>query len=133
LSVIENTSLTEEEFEDMNKHTEWEANLFSDSISDLEKLSALIAITHHEKWDGTGYPKRLKGTEIPLVGRIVALADVYDALVSKRVYKEAWDELEVLKYINEQSGKHFDPELVTAFNEIYEVIQAIRERYPDTD
>jgi HD-GYP domain-containing protein (c-di-GMP phosphodiesterase class II) len=125
--------LTAEEFENMKKHTEWGANLFADSISDMEKLSAIIAMSHHEKWDGTGYPKGLKKTEIPLAGRIVALADVYDALVSKRVYKDAWDEHKVLTYINEQSGQHFDPELVMAFTEIYEVIQAIRERYPDTD
>jgi response regulator RpfG family c-di-GMP phosphodiesterase len=127
------TSLTEEEFENIKKHTIWGANLFTDSVSDMDKLSAMIAMTHHEKWDGTGYPTKLKGTEIPIAGRIVALADVYDALVSKRIYKEAWDEQEVLTYLKEQGGKHFDPDVLAAFIEIYDIIQAIRERYPDTD
>lgn len=127
------SSLTDEEFDNMKRHTEWGANLFADSVSDMDKLSAMIAMTHHEKWDGTGYPTNLKGTQIPLEGRIVALADVYDALVSKRVYKKAWNEQEVLTYLNEQGGKHFDPEVVTAFIEIYDVIQAIRKRYPDPD
>jgi Response regulator containing a CheY-like receiver domain and an HD-GYP domain len=127
------SSLTPEEFENMKRHTEWGANLFADSVSDMDKLSAMIAKTHHEKWDGTGYPTNLKGTEIPIAGRIVALADVYDALVSKRIYKEPWSEQEVLEYLKEQGGKHFDPEVVSAFIEIYDVIQAIRIRYSDPD
>ncbi len=125
------TELTPEEFEIMKKHTEHGAHLFTDSVSDMDKLSALVAITHHERWDGTGYPTNLKADEIPLEGRIVALADVYDALVSKRVYKDEWNEAKILKYINKQVGKQFDPDVVTAFNEIYDVIKAIRERYPD--
>ena len=76
-----------------------------------------------------GVPK--KDAEIPITARIVALADVYDALISKRVYKDAWNEDEVLKYIAEQSAKQFDPEVVTAFQEIYPVINAIREKYSD--
>jgi HD-GYP domain-containing protein (c-di-GMP phosphodiesterase class II) len=125
------TELSAAEFENIKKHTEWGANLFADSVSEMDKLSALIALTHHEKWDGTGYPAQLKETEIPLAGRIVALADVYDALASKRVYKDTWDEHEILTYINEQCGKHFDPEVVSAFIEIYDIIQAIRGRYLD--
>jgi HD-GYP domain-containing protein (c-di-GMP phosphodiesterase class II) len=130
--ILNKTSkLTKDEFEKMKKHTECGANLFADSFSDMDKLSSVIALTHHEKWDGTGYPGKLKGNEIPIEGRIVALADVYDALASKRVYKEPWDEQAVLKYLNQQSGIQFDPEVVTAFLEIYEVIQAIKQRYPD--
>jgi HD-GYP domain-containing protein (c-di-GMP phosphodiesterase class II) len=130
--ILKKTSpLTEKEFTEMKKHTQWGAALFADSLSDTDQLSALIAKTHHEKWDGTGYPENLKATEIPLAGRIVALADVYDALISKRTYKNAWDEQHVLEYIISQGGKHFDPEIVESFIEIYDIIKAIRERYPD--
>ncbi len=131
LILKKNSPLTEEEFTEMKKHTLWGASLFSDSISDMDRLSSIIAMTHHEKWDGTGYPDNLKETEIPLAGRIVALADVYDALISKRIYKNAWDEQQVLRYIKDQGGKHFDPEIVEAFIEIYDIIKAIQERYPE--
>ncbi len=137
--------LTEEEFEIMKKHTIFGAQLFENPVSDWDALSAEIAISHHEKWDGSGYMGRVdniyreeiapqigkKGEEIPIAGRIVALADVYDALISKRVYKEPWKEEEVLKYIGEQSGKHFDPDVVKAFFSIYDVIRAIREKYAE--
>lgn len=130
--ILKKTSaLTDEEYSEMKNHTHWGATLFSDSLSDTDQLSALIALTHHEKWDGTGYPRNLKGTEIPLAGRIVALADVYDALISKRIYKNPWDEGRVLEYIQNQSGMHFDPEVVEAFIDIYDIIKAIRERYPE--
>ncbi len=130
--ILKKTSaLTDEEYTEMKNHTHWGATLFSDSLSDTDQLSALIALTHHEKWDGTGYPRNLKGTEIPLAGRIVALADVYDALISKRIYKNPWDEGRVLEYIQNQSGMHFDPEVVEAFIDIYDIIKAIRERYPE--
>ncbi|HBE78053.1 MAG TPA: phosphohydrolase [Firmicutes bacterium] len=125
------SKLTPEEFEKIKKHTECGANLFADSYSDLDKLSALVTLTHHEKWDGTGYPAKLKGDEIPIEGRIVALADVYDALISKRIYKEPWEEHAVLAYIKEQSGIQFDPEIVMAFMETYDIIQAIKQKYPD--
>jgi HD-GYP domain-containing protein (c-di-GMP phosphodiesterase class II) len=131
LILRKNSALTKEEFAEMKKHTLWGATLFSDSVSDMDQLSALIAMTHHEKWDGTGYPQNLKETEIPLAGRIVALADVYDALISKRIYKSAWEEKQVLEYIKNQGGKHFDPEIVEAFIEIYDIIKAIRDRYPE--
>jgi HD-GYP domain-containing protein (c-di-GMP phosphodiesterase class II) len=142
--------LTEHEFNIMKFHTVAGAQLFEDFNSELEQLALEIALTHHEKWDGSGYPgygiaqnnlhwewdtrnmrPGIKGENIPLSGRIVALADVYDALISKRCYKDAWDERDVLKYIREQSGKHFDPSMVDTFFEIYDVIQAIREKYLD--
>jgi response regulator RpfG family c-di-GMP phosphodiesterase len=74
-----------------------------------------MIISHHERWDGQGYPQRLSGDDIPLAGRLMALADVYDALVSKRVYKEGMVHAEVCDYIRAESGKHFDPEIVAAF------------------
>lgn len=123
--------LDDEEFKVMRTHCKQGANLFHGKISELDKLSYDIALTHHEKFDGSGYPRKLKGDEIPLPGRIVALADVYDALVCKRVYKEQWPEEEVLDLVRKESGKHFDPEVVEAFFEVHEVIQAVRNRYPD--
>jgi len=78
----------------------------------------LITGTHHEKWDGTGYPNQLKGTDIPLLGRIMAIADVYDALVSVRPYKKAYSHAEAVQIITEEKGKHFDPVLVDTFLKI---------------
>jgi putative two-component system response regulator len=77
----------------------------------LIQLAHTVALTHHEKWDGTGYPNGLKGDEIPLAGRIVAIADIFDALTSARPYKEAWPVEQAIEFINEQSGKHIDPAL----------------------
>lgn len=125
--------LNEEEYKIMQTHTVKGADLFHDSVSDFDMLSAEVSVTHHEKWDGTGYPKKLKGDEIPITGRIVALADVYDALMSKRVYKDAWDEKKVLDFIKSESGKHFDPDVVQAFLSIYDIIIAIRNKYPESN
>ena len=91
-----------------------------------------LARSHHEKWDGTGYPAGLKGEAIPLAARIVALADVYDALTTSRPYKQAWPHAEALAWIREQSGKHFDPRLVSAFDKRAEQADAIRARLRDT-
>ncbi len=137
--------LDDDEFLVMKYHTIHGARLFENPASDLDQLSAEIALNHHERWDGRGYPGRIpdvfadnlrmgrgkQGEEIPISGRIVALADVFDALVSKRVYKEAMPEDQVLTIIKDESGKHFDPEVVAAFLAIYEVIGAIRQKYQD--
>jgi HD-GYP domain-containing protein (c-di-GMP phosphodiesterase class II) len=139
--------LDPEEFRTMQYHTIYGARLFANQEADLDALSAEIALNHHEKWDGTGYPGKIdyideeqpplgqgkQGEEIPISGRIVALADVYDALVSRRVYKEPWPDKMALDYIKDQSGKHFDPEVVEAFLAIYDIIEAIREKYQDED
>jgi HD-GYP domain-containing protein (c-di-GMP phosphodiesterase class II) len=136
-----------EEFNTMKMHTLFGYRLFATNDSELDAMSAEIALSHHEKWDGTGYPGKMQGImtsecilkadgkkdmEIPITGRIVAVADVYDALISKRVYKDAWDEDRVLEYIKESAGTHFDPEVVEAFMEIYDIIKAIREQYKET-
>jgi response regulator RpfG family c-di-GMP phosphodiesterase len=137
--------LDSEEFRTMQYHTIYGARLFQNQASDLDALSAEIALNHHEKWDGTGYPGKIddisqelppfgngkQGEEIPLAGRIVALADVYDALVTHRAYKGSWSEPTTLDYIKDQSGKHFDPEVVDAFLAIYDVIAAIRDEYQE--
>jgi putative two-component system response regulator len=106
---------TEEEFAIMKTHTTHAHDLLSRSDRKLIKAAAIIAHEHHEKWDGTGYPRGLKGSEIHIYGRIVALADVFDALTHKRLYKEAWEVLDAVKYIIDHRGTQFDPELVDIF------------------
>lgn len=137
--------LTEDEYGIMKHHTIHGAKLFANSTSDLDVMSAEIALDHHQRWDGGGYPgefipetgleqtfgKGKRGDEISIFARIVALADVYDALSSSRVYKPAWPDDEVREHLVAQSGKHFDPELVDAFFAIYETIQAIKNKYKD--
>lgn len=103
---------TPEEFEIMKTHTIKAHDFLKSSKRKIMKAADIIAYQHHEKWDGTGYPQGLKGDEIHLYGRIVALADVFDALSHKRVYKEAWDIKDTLEYIVSNRGTHFDPSLV---------------------
>jgi HD-GYP domain-containing protein (c-di-GMP phosphodiesterase class II) len=139
--------LNSEEYRNMKYHTIHGARLFYNKESDLDALSAEIALNHHEKWDGTGYPGTIddiyrvdlplgvgkQGEDIPIAGRIVALVDVYDALISRRVYKNPWTEEMTIDHIRTESGKHFDPAVVKAFFAIYDVITAIREKYQDAD
>jgi len=114
--------LTPEEFEEMKRHTEYGRGAI---LSVQKKLGAMpflriaedIIFTHHEKWDGSGYPRGLSGTDIPLCGRIMALADVYDALISRRVYKAPFTHSRAMEIILDGAGTHFDPELVTVFAE----------------
>lgn len=119
--------LTPEEFEVMKTHTVIGARMFDGSPSPILKAAAEICRSHHERWDGLGYPYGLKGDQIPIFARILALVDVFDALLSKRCYKEAWDFEEVLKHIKAQAGKHFDPRLVNAFLKIQPQIRHIYE------
>jgi response regulator RpfG family c-di-GMP phosphodiesterase len=116
----------------MKTHTLRGAELFPNPTTLLERMASEIVLHHHQKWDGSGYPDgpAAKGKGIPLMARIVALADVYDALISTRCYKDAWPEEKVLDEIRSASGKHFDPEVVDAFLSVQPVIRAIRERYP---
>jgi putative two-component system response regulator len=112
--------LTAEEFEEMKKHTTFGGQIIekieaSTSVSDFLKHAKIFAGTHHEKWDGSGYPTGLKGEDIPLQGRIMALADVYDALVSERPYKKAFSHSDAVKIIQESKGTHFDPVLADIF------------------
>ncbi|CAB4858814.1 unannotated protein [freshwater metagenome] len=107
--------LTADEFEIMKTHTTVGAQILSGSTSTLIQLGAVVALNHHERWDGTGYPSGLQGTDIPRCGRIVTVADVFDALTSERVYKHAWSQAEALTYIISASGSQFEPEVVDAF------------------
>ncbi len=144
--------LDDAEREIMKQHTILGAKLFSERYSDFDEAAALVALNHHEKWDGTGYPGHVnpfdgkvvpgcensdgtprpkKGEEIPIFGRIVALADVYDALNSRRAYKERWDETQIFDELKATSGTHFDPELVDTFFSSLDAIHNIADRYPD--
>ena len=140
----------EDEYEIMKLHTIFGARLFIDRQSDFDDAAIKVALNHHERWDGKGYPGHVdidtgvslrestqpdgsargkKRDEIPLYGRIVAIADVYDALSSERVYKEAWDEPEVLAKIEAGAGHQFDPELVDIFFSCLRIIRSIQKRY----
>ena len=123
--------LTEAEFEIMKTHPIIGANILGDDDSELITLAKTVALTHHEKWDGTGYPKGLAGEDIPISGRIVAIADVFDALTSIRPYKQAWTVEQAMAFIREQSGLHFDPELVILFEQELEAILTIKNRWKD--
>ena len=105
------------------------ARILSGSSSPLLRMAEEIAISHHEKYDGSGYPYGVMGENIPLVGRIVAIADVFDALSTRREYKEAFELDKTLSIMKEGKGKHFDPNLVDAFFDILDEILAIRENY----
>jgi len=107
--------LTDGEFEQVKRHTTIGAEILSGSQSPLLRLAERIALTHHERWDGRGYPCRLSGEEIPLVGRIAAIADVFDALTHERPYKRAWPVAQAAAEILSQKGRQFDPRLVDAF------------------
>lgn len=146
--------LTEEEYEIMKQHTFFGARLFIDQKSDFDEAAAQVAMTHHEWWNGKGYPGHVdlaatgpglsfsvqqikprgkRGDEIPLFGRIVAIADVYDALASKRAYKDAWDEADILQTLKDGAGQQFDPELIRVFLSSIDVLRSIQQRYPDRE
>lgn len=146
--------LTLDEFEVMKSHTYLGARLFKNLQSDFDEVAMEVALNHHEKWDGTGYPGNVdlfsnhlindlegtiqtvlakKGEDIPIFGRIVAVADVYDALCSRRSYKEPWEEDRVLEEMENSSGKNFDPEIVKSFFLCLDVLKSIAKRYPDAE
>jgi putative two-component system response regulator len=109
--------LTPQEFRVVQAHTELGADILAQGSSRLVRAAREIALTHHERWDGTGYPQGLAGEAIPLWGRIVAVADVLDALMSERPYKRAWTPAEALAELRAQAGQQFDPRVVAALEE----------------
>ncbi|RLT92137.1 HD domain-containing phosphohydrolase [Ketobacter sp.] len=123
--------LTEEEFAVMKQHPEIGAEILGESDVPLLQLARSVALHHHEKWDGSGYPFGLQGEAIPIEARIVALADVFDALTSERPYKKAWTVEAALEYVEEQSGRHFDPDLVKIFRASLPDILVIKERFAE--
>jgi HD-GYP domain-containing protein (c-di-GMP phosphodiesterase class II) len=146
--------LTAGEFQMVKRHTYKGARLFEEIHSDLEESAVEVALNHHERWDGTGYPGHIdllteralpgfegpdgnpipkREDEIPLFARIVAVADVYDVLSSRRCYKEPWDEGRILDELHRSSGTHFDPEIVNAFFSCLDVLKSTGERYPEVN
>ena len=142
--------LTDEEFATMKTHTYRGARLFRSKQSEFDDIASMVALTHHERWDGKGYPGYIdvetgspldedsnggaqprKGEEIPIFGRVVSVADIFDALINPRSYKEAWKEAEVLKAIKSDASKAFDPELVDIFFEALPLLKNIMQRYPN--
>lgn len=138
----------------MRQHTYLGSRLFSEHYSEFDEASSIVALNHHEKWDGTGYPGYIdaatgrplpgyelenggargkKAEETPPFGRVVAIADVYDALSCRRVYKEPWGEDRVLETLKSDSGKHFDPEMIDAFFASLDTIRAVAKRYPENE
>lgn len=115
----------------MKTHTSMGANILRNSTVPFIQMGARIAENHHEKWDGSGYPRGLKGAAIPVEARITCLIDVFDALMSRRVYKRAWQGGEVLGYLHSESGRLFDPELVDVFFNQFARIREIQARNPD--
>ena len=146
--------LNADEYEIIKQHTILGARLFMLKQSDFDEAASIVTLNHHERWDGTGYPGHVdymtglplkgyalpdgaargkKGADIPLYGRIVAIADVFDALSSRRCYKEPWDEKKILAKLEQGAGSQFDPELVEIFFNRYEMIRSIRKRYADDE
>ena len=108
-------------------------DIIGEHDSPVMKMARTIAHTHHERWDGSGYPNSLKGEELPFEGRICAVCDVFDAFTSERPYKKAWPVDEAVAYINENSGSHFDPALVPLFNGVLDDIPRIGREPPDEE
>jgi putative two-component system response regulator len=122
---------TQDEFNVISRHAEIGYRILSGSEAELLKVAAVIAYTHHERFDGKGYPRRLKGTAIPIEGRIAAIADAFDALTTQRVYKPAFDLSHAVDLMRAHRGEHFDPELLDIFFASTEEIVAIYDRYAD--
>ncbi len=130
--LLKEGKLTDEEYELMKKHTTVGCDIIKSSVKDVNnyaflETAAVFALSHHEKWNGTGYPHGLKGQEIPICGRMMALADAYDAIISKRPYKVAKRHVEAVEIIIKESGQHFDPVVVDAFVAVADAFKEISE------
>lgn len=123
--------LTPDEWEIMQTHAQLGADILADNESEMIQMARTIAISHHEKWDGSGYPAGLKGEDIPIEGRIAAICDVFDALTSWRPYKKSWSVEDAVNFLEENAGSHFDPNLVPMFIEVLPDILSIREQHQD--
>ncbi|MBE0439154.1 MAG: response regulator [Gammaproteobacteria bacterium] len=131
--LLKQGKLDPDEWEIMKTHVDIGADLLSGSDHPLLIKARAVAMTHHEKWDGSGYPNNIKGEEIPIEGRICAICDVFDALTSARPYKPAWPIEKALTVLREEKGRHFDPNLVTLFESVLDDVLAFRAHHLDTD
>jgi putative two-component system response regulator len=129
--LLKPDKLDEAEWAVMRRHPEMGAAILGEHQDELLQAASSVALTHHEKWDGSGYPNGLKGDAIPIFGRIVAIADVFDALTSNRPYKKAWAIEDAVSFIEQTAGKHFDPALITPFKAVLPEIEAIMKRYAE--
>jgi putative two-component system response regulator len=123
--------LTDEEFAIMKKHPVIGADILGDCAPGLMTMAKNVALYHHEKWDGTGYPFGLKGEAIPIEARIVAVSDVFDALTTKRPYKDAWAIDEAIAWLKKQSGSHFDPEIIGLLDQVLPAFLEVKERWKE--
>lgn len=128
-----NGKLDSAEWEVMKTHAQIGYEILRTSKREILQSAAIVSYTHHERWDGSGYPLGLKGENIHIFGRITAIADVFDALTSERVYKKAWPLEDVLKLFNEEKGKHFDPNLIDVFMNNLDEILEIKEKFKDVN
>ena len=131
--LLKPEKLTNAELEVMKSHTRIGASILKHSQSNVMKAARLIALSHHEKWDGSGFPDGLSGEAIPLEGRIVAICDVFDALVSSRPYKKEWSDAEAVDFLRNNAGSHFDPRLVELFIRIIPKVKAFSFRLDDRE
>lgn len=125
--------LTSDERDLMEYHTLIGAKILQGATSSLLHQARVVALTHHEKFNGTGYPKKMKGEDIPILGRITALADVFDALSSRRVYKPAFPEAKVMEILDQERGEHFDPQLVDILLDHFDQVRVIQQEYADAE
>jgi response regulator RpfG family c-di-GMP phosphodiesterase len=123
--------LTADEFTIMKTHAQLGYNMLKYSDKPILKAAAIVANEHHEKWDGSGYPNKKSGEDIHIYGRITAVADVFDALGSERVYKKAWELEKILTLFKDERGKHFDPQLVDLFINNLDSFLKIRDKFKD--
>jgi len=129
--LLKPDKLDNKEWDVMQKHPEMGAEIIGGHDSEMLSMAREIALNHHEKYNGTGYPRGLKGEDIPLVARIVTIADVFDALTTERPYKKSWHVDDAINLLKEEAGQHFDPKLVDTFIEIMPEILAMREKYAE--
>ncbi|WP_447969390.1 HD domain-containing phosphohydrolase [Nitrospira sp. M1] len=129
--LLKPDQLSPDEWHVMRRHTLIGAELLSGSDSPLLQMAEMIALTHHEKWDGSGYPNKLSGDDIPLPGRICAICDIFDALTSERPYKEAWAIERATEHIRELAGTHLDPNLVELFEDMLPLMLEVQRTYVD--
>lgn len=130
--LLKQGKLDNEEWAIMRRHPEIGAEIIGQHSDELLQTAWMIALCHHEKWDGSGYPSGLKGEQIPLMARIAALADVFDALTTVRPYKRAWSVEEAVSFIESQAGSHFDPALIEPFKRVLPDMLRIREEFSDS-
>jgi putative two-component system response regulator len=130
--LLKQGKLDAHEWQIMRQHAQMGADIIGNHPDELLQAARVIALTHHEKWDGSGYPQGLVGSDIPLMARVIAMADVFDALTSVRPYKKPWEVAEAVAYIEEQAGQHFDPALIVPFKRMLPQMLEVKETYADS-